>query len=629
MSVLLEAHSRHYLNLKFLGRPLLVGVLVGIIVSFYRWLIPRLGSWTMALLGYLRQVASSPEKGLWAFLALPIAILIFLCIGYAVACLCQLEPMISGSGIPQVSGYLQGRFRLSWLRILCLKFLTGLMILGSGLSLGREGPSVQIGASIAQGYCQLTGQPSGRSRFLIAGGAAAGLSAAFNAPISGLLFALEEIHHAFSPLALLTAMGSALAADFVSAFFFGLEPVLHVPRLPFMRVDIYWLLLLFGIFIGLSGVLFNKLILAGKALYERLHLPQRVKLLIPFLATLLLIWWQPELFGSGEAFIGLLSGDPSHQAAMSHLLLLYVLKLFLLLVAFCSGLPGGIFFPLLVLGSLAGQAFGHLAASLGLINPDWIIIFSTIAMSAHFAAIVRSPITGILLIVEMTASLHYLLPIGFVTLIAYFTAECLRSEPIYESLLNLLLKKQKKAEAAVQSTDRRSDQRSDPRSASSDQKSASSDQAPSASAHTSPPRAELPLEKSPQDEQDTFTSPRLPYWQQIWQKFAQVNHWFQAPQLSTHSSLECLIQMGSPAEGKPIAELDLPPHVLIIAVRRGQKELLPSGQLKLEAGDRLYCLFAREQQQALQRQLAKLCQCSFLPGNPTSEAAEEDEQAEL
>ena len=158
----------------------------------------------------------------WAALSITnmiIVLVILAILGALVGFMVRREPMISGSGIPQVEGELIGKLKMNWLKILIYKFLGGVISLGAGLSLGREGPSVQMGAAVGEGFSNSLKRINIEKKYLITSGASAGLAAAFNAPLSGVIFALEEVHKSFSPLVLVSAMAASLVSDFVSKQF--------------------------------------------------------------------------------------------------------------------------------------------------------------------------------------------------------------------------------------------------------------------------------------------------------------------------------------------------------------------------------------------------------------------------
>ena len=178
---------------------LLVGLIVGIVIVIYRFLAAELGELFINI--YL--------QGRNNILLIPLIFIVLILLGYIVAKQVKHEPMISGSGIPQVEGILTRRLKMNWFSILYNKFIGGLICLGVGLSVGREGPSVQMGACIGEGISHRFNKLDNEEKYLITSGASAGLSAAFNAPLSGVMFALEEAHKNFSPLVLLSAMISS------------------------------------------------------------------------------------------------------------------------------------------------------------------------------------------------------------------------------------------------------------------------------------------------------------------------------------------------------------------------------------------------------------------------------------
>ncbi len=425
--------SKLRIRLCLLG--LLIGSLTGFLISAYRLLIEKMSGLLQFYLGHF-------GTRLWGAALLLVC---YLGIAALVSWLCHWEPMIGGSGIPQISGILSGRLECRSWRVLFAKFTGGVLCLGSGLTLGREGPSVQLGGALAQGLARLLKRPLSERRFLLSAGAAAGLSAAFNAPISGVIFCLEELHRSFSIPALISAMAAAFASDFVAVNIFGIHPVLHFQAVHDLRLELYPLLILLGAVCACSGVAFNRLIQRGKALYAALPLSPFLRRFIPFVATALVALLVPALLFSGEPLIFLPEGA---NLPLAVVLALYVAKFLLLLLAFCSGLPGGIFFPLLILGSLLGNLYAQLALALGLIGPNDVLILTLLAMCAHFTAIVRSPLTGIMLITEMSGSFAFMLPLGVVALSAFLVADGLKCRPVYEMLLDALLAQKHQAPPA-------------------------------------------------------------------------------------------------------------------------------------------------------------------------------------
>lgn len=419
-------------NMKF--RLIIQGIIIGLITG---------GVIVLNRLGINKLYSVFIKFYAWGNKGIVNAILVIIAlalIGLLVGLMVKREGMISGSGIPQVKGRVINKLKMNWLRILIYKFLGGLLALSAGLSLGREGPSVQIGASIGEGVAEKTYKKMPvKKEFLITAGASAGLSAAFNSPLSGIIFALEEIHRNFSPLVLLPAMAAAISADFISKNFLGMEPALNFSEMNAIPLKYYWILIILGVFTGILGVLFSKGIYLFQDIYSKLKkVPQEVKVMIPFVITAIVGLIVPMLLGGGhELILELTEGGQS----ILFLIIIYILKFLLLLVCFGSGVPGGIFLPMLLLGAIIGDVFGVLSIELLGVNSSFIINFIALGMAGYFVSVVKAPVTGIVLIMEMTGSFSHLLSLSVVVIISFITSELLRNEPIYEVLLERLLKR--------------------------------------------------------------------------------------------------------------------------------------------------------------------------------------------
>lgn len=264
-------------NLKYrlIVDSLLVGSMVGLVIVVHRIILSKL----MPLFILFYKEASNN------YLLIPVVFMVLIFLGFIVGKMVKKEPMISGSGIPQVEGILTRNLKQNWFSVLFYKFIGGLICLGAGLSVGREGPSVQMGACVGEGLSKKTNKLDNEKKYLITSGASAGLSAAFNAPISGVMFSLEETHKNFSPFVLVSAMIASLMADFVSKNFFGLTPSLYFTKLNSLPLKYYWTLIFIGIIIGISGVIFSKGLLKTQNLYKSLNTSMEIKSIIPFVIT--------------------------------------------------------------------------------------------------------------------------------------------------------------------------------------------------------------------------------------------------------------------------------------------------------------------------------------------------------
>ena len=415
-------------KIRFLIAGSIIGMICGFMLTIYRLLVVLLQGKMQILYTFARENLLNA-----------IIILLFLAfLGFIVGMLTYKEPMIGGSGIPQVMGQIKGLLTIKWQKVLPFKFLGGIIGLSSGLTLGREGPSVQMGASIGQAYAELGKSKDEDSKILISAGAAAGLSAAFNAPISGILFALEELHHSFNKYVFIAVTSSSIFANYISGLILGVEPVINLGKMSRLSPSLYTYLILMGLIIGLLAPIFTLSIYKLKNVYDSMPLPKYIQVIIPFVLTGIAIIIFPHAFGSGEHFIFL---PIAHNADEFRIFEIIFAKFILLIIAFSSGMPGGIFLPMLVLGSLIGNAFGQSLVMLGIIESNYIVLFSSIAMAANFAAIVRSPLTGIILLLDLTGSFTFFLPISVVVLTSYMVVELMNLKPIYSGLLEKMYAK--------------------------------------------------------------------------------------------------------------------------------------------------------------------------------------------
>jgi len=371
--------------------------------------------------------------------------LFFCLIGIALilSWLIKMVPMSTGSGIPQVKGILAGHLQMSWLKVIGAKFIGGLLGIGAGLSMGREGPSVQLGAAAGQGVSRILRRSSMEEKYLLTSGAAAGLSAAFNAPLAGVMFALEELHKNFSPVVLASAVAASVTADFVTRYVFGQGAVFDFHNIPLMPFHYYLYVVVLGLLIGAFGVLFNSSLVKFQIFYEKLPLlPQKLKPAIPLVAAGFLGFVLPQVLGGGAHLINSL---PQAHYALTILLVILTGKFIFTMLSYGTGVQGGIFMPLLAIGALSGNVYGSIVAQYLHVDPLYVNNFVILAMAAYFSAIVKAPITGSILIMEMTGNMEQLLPLVTVCMSAYIASDVLKGKPIYDVLLNRILAKQRPA----------------------------------------------------------------------------------------------------------------------------------------------------------------------------------------
>ena len=407
-------------------KSIVVGLVVGIVVIAYRWVLTYAEEFSIAVYAFFKQ---NPD-------GIPLLFIGLGAMGYFVGWLVSKNRMISGSGIPQLKGILMGYCKHSWFSTLWKKFLGGTVAILGGLSLGREGPSIQLGAAVGEGIGKKYGESRLERKILMVSGASAGLASAFNAPLAGVLFALEEIFKYFSPVILLSTMSAAVVADFISKQVFGLRPIFDFNVSAAISLEDYWILIILGIVLGLMGALYNRILLKTQWLYKRINqLDIKIKMIFPFMIAGVLGLTYPLVLGGGHSIIEALS----IEQGIAFLIVLWLVKFAFSMISFGSGAPGGIFFPLLVLGGTIGAIFAKCA--IGYLGYEEVLFYNFVilAMAGYFTAIVRAPITGVVLIIEMTGSFSHLLSLTVVSLIAYVTADLVKSPPIYEALLDNLI----------------------------------------------------------------------------------------------------------------------------------------------------------------------------------------------
>lgn len=419
----------HRFRLRLFLEGILVGIVGGLLIALFRFLLGLADTYRRRLF----QEIIIPSFGISDFLPLLWWLAALFFIGGVLYGMCRYAPMASGSGIPQVKGVILGFFKMKWFRILWVKITAGALGIGAGLSLGREGPSIQIGAVAAQGLSRLMGRTRMEERYLITSGASAGLAAAFNAPLAGTMFALEELHRNFSGAVLLPTMASAISATIVSQFFFGSATSFSFPLLVHLPSEYLWCVVLIAVSCGFAGIVFNYGLLHMDAFYG---LPvfrnQYMKIMFALFAATILAFTLPDVLGGGNFLVDSLA---KARYGFGFLAALLLAKFLFTLISYGCGVPGGFFLPLLVIGALIGSLEGELLISAGILSALYLPNIIIIAMVAFFAASIRAPITGTLLILEMTGDFHHLTALALASAVAYVTAELLKGQPIYDSLL--------------------------------------------------------------------------------------------------------------------------------------------------------------------------------------------------
>ncbi len=348
-----------------------------------------------------------------------------------------LSPDAKGGGIPQVKAALaQFPVPLS-LRVALVKLVGTILVLGSGLALGRRGPTVHIGAALAAQLSAWVPTSSEHRRQMIAAGAAAGLAAGFNTPLAGIFFVVEELSRDISRLTLETAILASFTGAVVSRLLGSTSLDLNFTppgtaaaiQASFTGQDLPFLILL-GIVAGVLGATFNRGLLASARIYRRLNLSLAGSMALAGGITGIVVAMLPPFYRNYAGLRELLlTGVENWETAAIAL----GAQLFLTAIAYGSGAPGGLFAPALVLGASLGQLLG--VAKVGLTGVGLAYPYALAGMGAFFTAVVRVPVTAILIVFELTADFNLVLPLMIVSVVAYAVAESMFGGSLYQHLL--------------------------------------------------------------------------------------------------------------------------------------------------------------------------------------------------
>ena len=400
----------------FLGLSLVIGAVTGLVVVAFIVLTERLGM-------RLYPVSGAP----WRRLLFPVVG--SLGIGYL---LWRFFPNARGSGVPQTKAALFARDGRITLRTVLGKFFCTSVTLASGIPLGREGPSVQVGAGIGSVLGRTLGLSNEQVKKLIPVGAAAAVAAAFNTPLAAVVFSLEEIMGDLNAPMMGGVVLASATAWMVLRLSLGDHPLFKVPQYHLVSSAEFGVYAVLGVAGGVVSAIFAKLLLGMRARF--LRLPQNTVWLQPLAGGLLvgaMGWFVPQVLGVGYGFVGdALNGN----MAVRLMLVLLALKLIAVTTSYASGNAGGIFGPSLFIGAMLGGAVGTVAHHYFPASTALPGAYALVGMGAVFAGVVRAPMTSVLIIFEMTQDYAVIVPLMIANLVSLFVASLLQEEPIYEAL---------------------------------------------------------------------------------------------------------------------------------------------------------------------------------------------------
>jgi CIC family chloride channel protein len=341
-------------------------------------------------------------------------------------------PEASGSGVQHVEAVIRGEAAAMRGQVLPVKFIGGVLALCTGMALGREGPTVQMGATVGHLWSRWFGLHRRDGRALLAAGAGAGLAAAFNAPLAGAVFVFEELLRRFELRAAVATLSACSAGLVIMRALTGNRLVFAAPPIVVDVFPGYFLFLLLGAAVGLLGVLYSRMIVVALDVTERIRgVTPEAKAAVVGAIVGMLAWFVPSVVGSGEAQVQAVL-DGGHSLAFVGIL--FGVRLLLGPLCYAPGLPGGLFAPLLIIGAAAGLAFGILAESAMPAMTTPTAAFAPVGMATLFVAVVRAPVTGIALVVEMTGATGLFIPLLTACASATAVPALLGCAPIYDTL---------------------------------------------------------------------------------------------------------------------------------------------------------------------------------------------------
>ncbi|MBR2622886.1 MAG: ClC family H(+)/Cl(-) exchange transporter [Clostridia bacterium] len=421
------------------------GIVVGAIVTLFNILVHEGESISRDVYAYVR---ANP-----AFI--PLLVLGLVAGAFAIGVLVNISSVIRGCGVPQAEGATRGIVRFKWWRDLIAMFTASLLSIFMGLSIGAEGPSVLIGAAAGDGVASTLRRNQMIRKYQITGGACTGLAVASNAPLTGMAFAFEEAHKRFTPEVFICAFSSVVFGILTRTVIYNLlnmeiVSAFHSYVFHEMPMKYYGYVVLAGLVCGFLGFGFTKLCFFMRKLFRMLRVKNDWWTHVSRVITAVLIGGAISLvsalvMGGGHELIESLGthGGVSEYVKESilglpllwTLMIVLVLKILVTSVNVGSGIPCGIFIPVIAIGACVGAMLNNVWLEIDPAVASYCDLLVMICMAAFFTTVVRAPITAIVMICEFTGSFAPLLPVIIAVSIGYIIGEMLRTDGIYEELL--------------------------------------------------------------------------------------------------------------------------------------------------------------------------------------------------
>jgi CIC family chloride channel protein len=411
------------------GLAVIAGAAVGLLGGAFRWVLEWAQQLMLGLVAFSRDVPAG-----WL---LPIAVTA-VCTA-AAAWIVRLVPLAGGSGIPHVEAVQRGEASPPGFAVIPARFVGGVLAIGSGLVLGREGPTVHMGASIGATAARLARLGIDGQRDLQTAMGGAGLAVAFNAPLGGAIFVLEEVAKSVRLRIVIPTIIGVASAITVARLIIGGAPDFLVGHVDVPSAATLPLFALLGILVGVIGAGYARAIVFGVSLpgwIRRVPVIARAGIIGAMIGAVLVL--QPLAVGDGDPLAQLILAGGA--LGLPLLLLLLLLRFVTGPLSYAAGTPGGLFAPLLGLGAVVGSVFAIVAqAVIPGLEPGFGVAAALVGMTSMFAAVVRAPITGIVLVIEMTAVTTAAGPMLLAGAAAVLVAWLLRVPPVYDTLRQRML----------------------------------------------------------------------------------------------------------------------------------------------------------------------------------------------
>ena len=416
-----KTQTKKYL-LPCLALSCLTGALTGLIVFIFK-----------VAIKYVQKLSALIYDTVRAYPAfLPLLLLGVAVISLIAFLLIKKFPIIRGSGIPNSLAILRGFIPFKWIRSLLGIFTSTLLTFLVGVPLGNEGPSVQMGCSVGKGAVNLFAKGNKAwERYTMTGGACGGFAAATGAPLTGIIFAIEEAHRRFSPIIFMAASTATLAATLVTAGMCKLLPMLEIypklfeiPTSAALPLKHFWIAIIIGLAVGGLSIIFTKLYKIFNCFMNQSlkKIPLAAKVIIIFILVALVGFFLNGALGSGHDIIDAIFY--SHAPVWYVLIALLIIRALLLLISTNTGITGGTLIPLLTFGAILGSLISTLAVTLNIIPTEYAGAIVLISMSAFLAASSRTPLTAVILTVEVFSGFNNIIMIAIGVAFAYLTIEC-------------------------------------------------------------------------------------------------------------------------------------------------------------------------------------------------------------